>query len=206
MRSRHNPNLLPADLPRPADDGACAHLTGLQIPSTPLTGTDGRTHNLAARSWEGWVVVFAYPRTGQEGQEPPGGEEAWNAIPGARGCTPQCVAYSGRLEEFTRLGVTVYGLSTQDTGYQREAVRRLRLGYELLSDADLTLARSLRLPTFEVAGQVLLRRHTLFLHNGLIQHVRYPVFPPDQDAAQAIAWLRWLQEPPCRTGVKILQP
>ncbi|WP_433498148.1 redoxin family protein [Sphaerimonospora sp. CA-214678] len=188
----HDPRTLPPDLPEPPDDGACAHLTGLQVPAIPLTGTGGRPHDLAARSREGWVVVFAYPRTGRPGQEPLGGATEWNALPGARGCTPQCLAYSAGLEEFTELGVMVYGLSTQDTEYQREAVRRLGLGYELLSDADLALTRALRLPTFEVAGHTLLRRHTLLLRDGLIRHVRYPVFPPDQDAVRTLTWLRRL--------------
>jgi peroxiredoxin len=83
----------------------------------------------------------------------------------------------------------VYGLSTQPTDYQQEAAARLHLPFELLSDADLDLTRALELPTFEVQGMVLLRRLTLVLRDGLVEHVFYPVFPPDRNAAEVIAWL-----------------
>lgn len=167
------------------------------MPPVALPGTDGRDHDLAAESAHRPVVLFGYPRTGIPGVEPPGGEQAWNAIPGARGCTPQCLAYAGATAELTRLDVTVYGLSRQDPAYQRAAVDRLGLPYPLLSDAGGQWTAHLRLPTFEVAGESLLRRHTLVLHHGVIRYVRYPVFPPDEDAAAVLTWLR---EPACDLG------
>ena len=106
-------------------------------------------------------MVFAYPRTGVPGEEPLGGEASWNAIPGARGCTPQACAIRDLHSDLVGAGARVFGLSTQDTAYQREAAERLHLPYPLLSDARLKLTRALRLPTFEVEGQVLLRRLTL---------------------------------------------
>jgi peroxiredoxin len=135
------------------------------------------------------TVVFAYPRTGRPGEDPPGGLEAWNAIPGARGCTPQACAYRDRHAEMTTLGVRVFGLSTQDSGYQREAVERLHLPFPILSDENLEFARALRLPTFETTGLTLFKRFTLIVDAGRIEHVLYPVFPSDRDAEQVIAWL-----------------
>jgi peroxiredoxin len=175
---------LPTDLPVPADDGACDHLMGMPLPSVSLTSTAGRVVDLA--SFGGRTVVYCYPRTGRPDQEPPPG---WNAIPGARGCTPQSCSFRDHYQDLQRLGARVFGLSTQDTDYQREAVERLHLPFELLSDAALTLARALRLPMFEVEGVTLIKRLTLIVGAGHIKKVFYPVFPPDKNAAEVIAWL-----------------
>jgi peroxiredoxin len=175
---------LPHDLPVPLDDGACAHLTGISLPAVPLASTAGRVVDLA--SFGGRTVVYGYPRTGRPDQEPPIG---WNAIPGARGCTPQSCGFRDHYQDLYRLGARVFGLSTQDTGYQREAVERLHLPFELLSDAELTLARTLRLPMFEVEGMMLIKRLTLIIADGRIEKVFYPVFPPDENAAEVITWL-----------------
>lgn len=185
MRS-HDPEVLPAGLPEPLDDGACAHLAGLASPSLALTGTSGGQHDLAAQSRNGWIVVFVYPRTGGTAGRRADVERAR----GRAGLHAPAPGLLRRREGVRRPRSDRHGLSLQDTGYQREAVHRLGLEYELLSDADRRLTRALRLPTFEVAGQTLLRRHTMFLYGGRIQRVRYPVFPPDQDAGQALAWLR----------------
>jgi peroxiredoxin len=136
-----------------------------------------------------WLVVYCYPRTGRPDQEPLGGAAAWNAIPGARGCTPQSCAYRDHYTELTALGAAVYGLSTQDTEYQMEAVQRLHLPFPLLSDARLDFARALRLPTFTFAGSELIKRLTLIAHAGRIEEVLYPVFPSDADAERVIRWL-----------------
>lgn len=176
---------LPADLPVPVDDGACAHLTGMVLPSVSLPSTSGRVVDLAA--CPGTTVVYIYPRTGRPDQEIPKG---WNQIPGARGCTPQSCAFRDRYRELTELGAQLFGLSTQTTEYQREAVERLRLPMEILSDAELRFARALRLPTFEVESMVLIKRLTLVARDGRIVKVFYPVFPPDQNAEDVVAWLR----------------
>lgn len=175
---------LPDDLPVPTDDGACDHLRGLRLPSVPLRATDGREVDLAACT--GRTVVYCYPRTGRPNEPPPDG---WDAIPGARGCTPQSCAFRDHHQELRELGAEVFGLSTQDTEYQREAVERLHLPFPLLSDAELRFAHALRLPTFEVAGMTLLKRVTLILRDGAIEHVFYPVFPPDANAAEVVRWL-----------------
>jgi peroxiredoxin len=179
-----DPTQLPNDLPVPEDDGAADHLRGAPLPPVALTSTDGeivRLDELPGRS-----VVFAYPRTGRPGEEPPGGEAGWNAIPGARGCTPEACSFRDEAERFGALGVRVFGLSTQDTDYQREAVERLHLPYPLLSDAALELTRALSLPTFEVEGMTLIRRLTLIVVEGRIEDVVYPVFPPDRGADLAL--------------------
>jgi peroxiredoxin len=177
---------LPRDLPVPQDDGACDHLAGMKLPSIVLPSTRGRTVDLS--SLRGATVIYIYPRTGRPDQESPAG---WNEIPGARGCTPQSCAFRDHYEELKRAGATqVFGLSTQDTAYQREAVERLHLPFELLSDEKLAFARAFELPTFEVDGMTLIKRLTLILRGGVIAKVFYPVFPPDRNAGDVIAWLR----------------
>jgi peroxiredoxin len=186
MSTLHNPNILPADLPAPQDDGAARHLIGMRLPSLPLKATDGSQVDLSRLP--GRTVVYIYPRTGVPGQSPPDG---WDQIPGARGCTPQSCGFRDHFSELKRLGVAkVFGLSTQDTAYQREAVERLHLPFAVLSDETLELARAIKLPTFKIAGMTLLKRMALVIDDGIITKVFYPVFPPDKNAEEVIAWLR----------------
>jgi peroxiredoxin len=177
---------LPPDLPVPVDDGAARHLAGLKVPDVALAATDGSSVNLSRLS--GRTVVYAYPRTGEPGKP---AIDGWDAIPGARGCTPQSCAFRDHHAALAELGVArLFGLSTQDTEYQREAGARLHLPFRLLSDADLRLARALNLPTFTIAGMTLLKRLTLVIDDGVITKVFYPVFPPDRNAEEVIAWLK----------------
>jgi peroxiredoxin len=176
--------VLPPDLPVPVDDGACDHLPGLRLPPIPLASTAGGAVDLARLP--GRTVVFCYPRTGEPGASIP---PEWDAIPGARGCTPEACAFRDHYQELRALGARVYGLSTQDTAYQQEAAARLHLPFELLSDANLAFAHALRLPTFEFAAMTLIKRLTLIIRDGRIEHVFYPVFPPDQHPEEVIAWL-----------------
>ena len=176
---------LPKDLPVPQDDGACAHLAGMRLPRIALASTGGRNVDLSAL--EGRTVVYIYPRTGRPDQELPTG---WNAIPGARGCTPQSCAFRDHFEELKRAGAAqLYGLSTQDTAYQCEAAERLHLPFELLSDEKLAFATALKLPIFEVDGMKLIKRLALIARDGRIEKVFYPVFPPDRNASDVLAWL-----------------
>jgi peroxiredoxin len=176
---------LPKDLPVPLDDGACNHLPGMQLPSVLLMSTAGVAVDLA--KIPGRTVVYCYPRTGRPDQEPP---QAWNEIPGARGCTPQSCAFRDHYRELRALGAEVFGISTQDTNYQREAVERLHLPFLLLSDEKLVFTRALNLPTFEVEAVTLIKRLTLIIRDGFVEHVFYPVFPPDQNADDVIDRLR----------------
>jgi peroxiredoxin len=174
-----------SEIPPPIDDGAAGHLPGSRVPSVPLSATNGGSIDFAALP--GLTVVYAYPRTGRPGVESPPG---WDLIPGARGCTPQACAFRDHFAELKALGVDhVFGLSTQDTAYQREAAERLHLPFPLLSDADLALAHALNLPTFQSAGVLLLKRLTLIILRAKIAHVIYPVFPPDRNAEEVMEWL-----------------
>ena len=184
MARTENPYELPEDLPVPTDDGAADHLPGIQIPSVPLSSTAGETVDLSALP--GRTVVYCYPMTGRPGSDLPSG---WDEIPGARGCTPQSCSFRDHHAELRALGARVFGLSTQDTEYQREATQRLRLPFALLSAEDLAFADALRLPTFEVDDMVLLKRLTLIISDGRIEKVFYPVFPPDRSAQDVVGWL-----------------
>ena len=174
-----------SSIPKPEDDGAASHLVGMTLPSIPLHATDGTLVDLSALP--GRVVVYAYPRTGIPGIENPPG---WDLIPGARGCTPQSCAFRDHFSEIKALGVSrLFGLSSQDTAYQREAAERLHLPFPILSDDRFKLTEALRLPTFETSGMKLLKRMALVIQDGKIEHVFYPVFPPDRNASDVIAWL-----------------
>jgi peroxiredoxin len=180
----HDPLELPSDLPVPVDDGGARHLVGMAWPDLTLPATDGISVNLSGA--RGRTVIYAYPRTGRPGEALPMG---WDAIPGARGCTPQSCGFRDHFATLEGLGVTLYGLSTQERADQREVATRLHLPFALLSDARLELQQALRLPTFTVDGMTLLKRLTLVLDDGVIAKVFYPVFPPDRSAAEVIAWL-----------------
>ncbi len=175
---------LPDNLPIPPDDGGADHLQGLTVPNLDLIATTGETVNLSALS--GRTVVYCYPMTGRPDVALP---DNWEQIPGARGCTPQSCAFRDHHADLGELGAAVYGLSVQTTDYQQEAAERLHLPFGLLSDADFVFTNALNLPTMEVAGMTLIKRTTLILNNGVIEHVFYPVFPPDQNAADVIVWL-----------------
>jgi peroxiredoxin len=183
---KHDPTLLPADIPVPQDDGAARHLTGMKLPDLPLPATRRGAFNLSIIA--GRTVLYIYPRTGVPGVELPPG---WDDIPGARGCTPQSCGFRDHFAELKELGVDhVFGLSTQDTAYQREAAERLHLPFPILSDAELKFTQALKLPTFSAAGMTLLKRMALVIDDGVIVKVFYPVFPPDQSAAEVVGWLR----------------
>ncbi len=184
MPSTHD--TLPDDLPVPVDDGAADHLRGMRLPDVALTATNGRTVSLARLP--GRTVAYAYPRTGEPGQ--PGLTPDWDAIPGARGCTPQACDFRDHHGDLKARGVAqVFGLSTQTSAYQREAAERLRLPFPLLADPHRAFAMAARLPVFEAGGHVLLRRLTLVIDDGVVSQLFYPVFPPDRSARQVLDWL-----------------
>jgi peroxiredoxin len=182
----HNPQFLPSDIPVPQDDGAARHLSRAKLPDLALPATDGAAVSLGKLA--GRTVIYIYPRTGVPGVDPPAG---WDAIPGARGCTPQSCSFRDHFAELKSLGVArVFGLSTQDTAYQQEAATRLHLPFPILSDERLALTKALKLPTFSAAGMTLLKRMALVIDDGTITKAFYPVFPPDQSAAEVIAWIQ----------------
>lgn len=195
MGSGNQPNLMGVDwskIPAPQDDGGARHLTGLAVPEIALPATDGTQVSFA--KVPGRVVVFAYPRTGVPGQ--PSLVDDWDMIPGARGCTPQTCAFRDLHKIMIAAGAArVFGLSTQDTAYQREAAERLHLPFPLLSDDKLTLTKALRLPTMDVAGMTLIKRLAMVIDDGRIAKAFYPVFPPDRNAGDVLAWLEENRRP-----------
>ena len=178
-------NQLPPNLPIPTDDGACAHLLGSHLPDISLRSTSGQHVNL--RHQPGLTVIYAYPLTGLPGVPLPNG---WDAIPGARGCTPESCAFRDHHAEIRQLGHEVFGLSTQPTDYQTEVRERLHLTFDLLSDETFAFTNALSLPTFTAASMRLLRRVTLISHFGVIERVFYPIFPPDSHPKDVVSYLR----------------
>ena len=189
MPATPQPHLLDVDwsqIPAPIDDGAADHLTGQPVAEVALQATNGEVVRLA--KLPGRSVVFAYPRTGQPGKIAL--VDGWDQIPGARGCTPQSCAFRDLHTALLQAGAArVFGLSTQDTPYQREAADRLHLPFPLLSDDRLALTKAMGLPTMEVAGLTLIKRLALVIDDGRVTKVFYPVFPPDRNAADVLAWL-----------------
>ena len=177
---------MPTDLPKPEDDGACDHLSGMILPSMSLSSTAGSS--VDPSSLAGLSILFCYPRTGAPDEVVP---DEWNAIPGARGCTPQACSFRDASDEFLGLGVShILGVSTQDTPYQLELKQRVHLPFHLLSDEHLALIKSLNLPTFEYQGKTLIKRLTLAVEDGKIVKVWYPVFPPSESAGEVMKWLK----------------
>ena len=191
--SGFDPRVLPPDLPTPIDDGAARHLAGMEIPALSLPSTAGPLNLRDAAA--GSLVLYIYPRTGRPGVPPPDG---WDATPGARGCTPQSCAFRDHRAELAELGAAVVGMSAQSLADQEEFAAREHIPYPLIADPDLQLATALGLPTFEIAGMRLYRRITLVAQAGRIEHVFYPVFPPDRNAADVVAWLRASPVSPAR--------
>ena len=183
-------NLLEVDwskIPAPTDDGAATHLVGMTIPPISLVATDDTTVTLSALS--GRTVVFGYPRTGEPGKIAL--VDDWDMIPGARGCTPQTCAFRDLFAELKSAGARhVFGLSTQSNVYQTEMAARLHLPFAVVSDEKLALTRALNLPTMQVAGLMLIKRLALIVDDARITHVFYPVFPPDRNAGDVLAWLK----------------
>jgi len=177
---------LPPNLPVPKDDGGARHLKGMAIPDLALPSTSGRQVNLSKVD-SPRIVIYAYPMTGRPDRKLP---EGWDDIPGARGCTPETCGFRDHHKDLAKLHAEVFGISTQDTAYQQEMVKRLAVPFEVLSDEHFAFIKALRLPTFTFDGMTLNKRLTLIVRNGRIEEVFYPVFPPDTHAEHVIAWLK----------------
>ena len=181
-----DPTDLPDDLPEPTDDGAADHLPGARLPSVSLPATDGPSVDLSTLA--GRVVCYCYPMTGRPDRDVV--PDGWSEIPGARGCTPESCGFRDHYRDLVDRGVDhVYGLSVGSTAHQREARDRLGLPYELLSDEAGRFAAALGLPTFSVAGETYLKRLTVVADEGQITRIFYPVFPPDEHAAEVLDWV-----------------
>jgi peroxiredoxin len=177
---------LPDDLPIPEDDGAADHLPGMAMPRLTLAGTGGARVELCELG-EGRTILYLYPLSGQPGVELP---DDWDAIPGARGCTPEARGFRDRFEELSEAGAErVFALSSQASDYQTELAQRMSLPFVILSDPELRLGELLDLPTFQADGRQLYKRLTMVICDGRIEHVFYPIFPPDQHANEVLSWL-----------------
>jgi peroxiredoxin len=197
----HDPTTLPPELPAPRDDGAADHLRGAALPALALPSTLGGELDLAAITRTP-AVVFLYPRSGVPGHPPPRLADGtdWDLVPGLRGCTPQACAYRDLHAEFRTLGVAVYAVSTQGCAHQREFAERMHLAFPLLSDAGLALTRAMRLPSIDMPAApggppTLLKRMAWYCDRSRVEHVWYPVFPPQESAATVLAWLRARRAP-----------
>jgi peroxiredoxin len=184
-RAIPRPRPLPPDLPRPDDDGAAGNLLGSPIPSVRLESTTGGWVDVA--DWaQGGLVLYVFPKMGPpESPDPPG----WEQIPGAYGCTQQSCAFRDLRSRFGEHGYLVAGVSAQPIDEQLDTQERLQLGFPLLADPDLVLARELGIPTFSVAGTTLYKRLTLVARGLRVEKVFYPVFPPDENPEEVLAWL-----------------
>jgi peroxiredoxin len=177
----HDPYVLPPNLPVPEDDGAADHLAGLELPSLVLDSSQGPV------DVSQFEVLYVYPRSGKPGVPPPDG---WDEFPGARGCTPQSCAFRDHAAELAQLGARVAGLSAQPLEDQVEFAQRNHMPYPVIADPQLLLHAALRLPLMEIAGMTLYKRITLVSRERRIAKVFYPVFPPDRNATDVVAWLR----------------
>lgn len=178
---------LPEGLPVPEDDGAAGHLPGVRMPDLTLSTSDGNTVSLAELG-AGRTVIYLYPLTGRPGVDLPDG---WDTIPGARGCSTEACDFSNHFDQLRQAGAErVYGMSSQDPDYQDEVVQRLRLPFTMISDPALALADALRLPTFSAPGHDrLYSRLTLIVRDSMVEHVFYPIFPPNTHAQQVLDWI-----------------
>ena len=179
-----DPYVLPPDLPVPEDDGACDHLVGTMLPQLTLESSEGPV-SLRELSLDR-LVLYVYPRTGRPDRPMP---EGWDEIPGARGCTPQSLGFRDAHAHLQELGAKVAGLSAQPLDDQLEFAERNAIPYPVIADPELRLGAALGLPTFEAGGLRLYKRLALVVESCAIAKAFYPVFPPDENAAEVVAWL-----------------
>ena len=175
---------LPPNLPAPEDDGAADHLAGTMLPQLTLESTQGPV-SLRALSQD-LLVLYVYPKAGRPGVP---AIEGWDQIPGARGCTPQSLGYRDAYPRFSELGADVAGLSAQTLDDQQEFAERNEIPYPVIADPELKLGTALRLPTFEAGGRTLYKRMALVVRGCAIEKVFYPVFPPNENAREVLAYL-----------------
>ena len=181
---------LPADLPAPVDDGACDHRPGRSVPNLTLDSSMGPV-SLRELALD-LAILYVYPRTGRPDRPV---SASWDAIPGARGCTPQSCGFRDHAEELAALGARVAGLSAQTLEEQQELAEREHMPFPVIADPERKLGAALQLPTFEFEGVELYKRVTLVLEAVQVAKVFYPVFPPDRNASEVASWLRGRRSP-----------
>ena len=180
-----NLSILPKDLPKPKDDGACNHLTNKQVPDISLPNQDGNLLKLN-RSDTFRLIIYCYPLTGNPNKPLP---KNWDSIPGARGCTPETCSFRDAHDDFITHNSVPIGLSTQSVHDIKEMTTRLLIPYDVVSDEHLSFVNQLRLPTFKVEDKVYIKRLTLIVERSIIKHFFYPVFPADLHVKEVLQWL-----------------
>lgn len=181
-----NYNNLPKNLPIPKDDGACNHLMGIKIPNIVLLNQKNQEKNLYSYQKKTQVFYF-YPMTGKPNIPLPIG---WDAIAGARGCTPQALSFQKKQKELHILNAEAIGVSSQNPQDLAELSTRLELKQELLSDQNLKLTNLLSLPTFKIEEVIYIKRLTLIAQKGIIVKCFYPIFPSDKNIFEVLNWLQ----------------
>ena len=186
MNQKNLTNVDWSKIPEPKGDENLNHLNNYIIEPIKLKSTNDKLVELS--DFKGLTIIYIYPMTGQPDKPLP---DNWDNIPGARGCTPQSCSFRDNFYELKKLNISnIFGLSTQTSEYQREMVQRLKLPYEVLSDEKLEFAKQLNLPIFEVGEMKLIKRITLILKDNKIIKYFYPVFPPDKNVDDVIAYLK----------------
>ena len=134
-------------------------------------------------------MVFGFPRPGI----PILPLDQWDALPGARGCTPHTCAFRDKAGELRDKGVShIFALATQNIEFLGHFARKHHLPFPVLSDEHLALANAMGLPTMCAPGNEshpMLKRLAMVIDNGRVTKVFYPVFPPDKNADEVLQWL-----------------
>lgn len=172
------------------DDRVTTRLVpGLAMPDIDLPSTQASSVSLARAA--GFNVCFFYPWSGRPGlPNPPN----WDDIPGAHGSTPEAEGFRDLHAHFQAIGATIFGISLQETSFQREFAERLKLPFALLSDASGVLQRALNLPTFETGDVTYLKRLTLLVRDGVLVSAFYPVVEPADHARDMLKAVRQVHE------------
>jgi peroxiredoxin len=164
-------------------------LLGRRLELDRLPAASGRDVDLVGAG--PWTVLYCFP-----GAEAPGGRgypPGWADIPGAPGCTLESTTFRDRHADFVASGVTVRGVSTQRPDQLAAFAEHAGLPFELLSDADLDLAGSLRLPTFRAAGVDRFKRLTLVVDaERTVREVLFPISDPAASVDDVLQLVRAL--------------
>ena len=156
---------------------------GTALPRIALPATTGEEICLA--EMPGRSVLIVYPWTGRPGHPNP---QNWDDIEGAHGSTPDLEGFRDLSPDFAALQVGLFGLSGQATDWQREMAERLALPFPILSDVEGRMAAALALPSFTTGGESYLKRLTLILSSGTIEHLFHPVPDPASHAGEVLRW------------------
>lgn len=95
---------------------------GAAAPAFKLLDQDGKAHQLTDYRGK-WVVLYFYPKDGTPG------------------CTTQACTFRDNIFAFRRMGVTVLGVSVDDSSSHAEFAKTHRLPFTLLADSKKQAAK-----------------------------------------------------------------